>query len=116
MRIESPGDDEVWSTGLLRFSTAGNIPSKGIHHRMIAVYGNKVMDESLLRRWAWEFNTNRETVYDCKRSGQWSLITQELENVSATSMQMIGASSKPDYHPFCKISRVFGSITLHKKR
>lgn len=32
---------------LLRFSGTENILAKGIHHRIIAVYGTKIIDESL---------------------------------------------------------------------
>lgn len=73
----------------------------GIRHRITPVYGNKVMDESLVRRWVREFNKGRETVCDRKRCRP-SLVTVERENVFATLSQTIDASNEPDYHLSCK--------------
>lgn len=81
---------------LLPFSNAQDILPKEIHHQIAAFYGNKVRDESLIRRWVREFN--EQTVCDRKCSRRLSLITEELKNVPVTSLQMMETSNESDYH------------------
>lgn len=100
MRIENLANDKLRSAVLLCFSTAENILPKGIQHKMTAVYGNKVTDESLARRWMRKFATDRETVCDRKHSHHH--VTEELKNMPPISLQMIDASNEPDYHLFAK--------------
>ena len=45
-----------------------------------------------------EFTKDRETVRDRKHSVRPLLVTEELKNVSAISLQMINASNEPDCH------------------
>lgn len=45
----------------------------------ISLFGNKVIDESLIRGCMQEFNTSRETLFDCNLSSCPSLVTQALK-------------------------------------
>ena len=58
------------------------------------------MDALLVRRWLKEFNRDKETLCDRKRSSLLSLIIEVFKNVFATSLQIIDASNEPDYHLF----------------
>ena len=58
-----------------------------------------------------EFTKDRETVRDRKHSVRPPLVTEELKNVSAISLQMINQIAI-----FCKTWGVVWSITLRKKR
>ena len=113
MRIENLANDEVRSGILLRFSTAEKILPKGIQHKMTAVYDNKVIDESLARRWMRKFATDRETLCHRKRLHHHVRGAHERVSHFIANDRRIKRARLP---PFCKISRVFVSITLYKKR
>jgi hypothetical protein len=77
-KIDNPADSEVRS--VIRFLNAQNVRATYIHRQLAAVYGEGVMNESIVRTWCRVFNEGRTNVHDEERSGSQSLITEDLTN------------------------------------
>jgi transposase len=65
---------------VIRFLNAQNIRPNEIYRQLIAVYGEGVMNESIVRKWCRMFNEGRTNVHDEERSGRPSLITKDSKN------------------------------------
>jgi hypothetical protein len=61
-KIENPAECEV--RALIRFLTAQNICPIEIYHKLIAMYGEGVMNEPNVRKWWRMFNESRTNVHD----------------------------------------------------
>ena len=66
--ISTPADGEV--RGVIRFLQAENVRPCEIHQRLIAVYGEHVMDADSVRKWCTMFTNGRTGVHDAERSGR----------------------------------------------
>ena len=66
--ISTPADCEV--RGVIRFLQAENVRPCEIHQRLIAVYGEHVMNTAGVRKWCTMFTNGRTGVHDAKRSGR----------------------------------------------
>ena len=75
--ISNPADFEV--RGVIRFLLAENIRPSEIRGRLVAVYGEHVMNATSLRKWCTMFRNGRTDVHDAERSGRPSVITDALK-------------------------------------
>ena len=81
--ISNPADCEV--RGLVRFLQAENVRPCEIHQRLVAVYGEHVMNAASVRKWCIMFTNGRTDVHDAEKSGRPSVITDALkEKVNRT--------------------------------
>ena len=66
--ISNPADCEV--RGVIRvFLQAENVRPSEIHLRLVAVYGEHVMNAASVRKWCTMFTNGRTDVHDAERSG-----------------------------------------------
>ena len=65
--ISTPADCEV--RGMM-FLQAENIRHCEIHQRLVAVYGEHVMNADSVRKWCTMFMNGRTDVHDAERSGR----------------------------------------------
>jgi len=63
---------------VIRFFTVRGETTAEIHWQLVSVYGTNVMDVSNMRRWVKEFKEGREDVFDEKRSGRPSLVSEKV--------------------------------------
>ena len=66
--ISTPADSEV--RGVIRFLQAKNVRPCGIHQRLVAAYGEHVMNADSVRKWCTMFTNGRTDVHDAERSGR----------------------------------------------
>ena len=64
---------------MIRFLKAENVRPSEIHQRLVAVYGQHVMNVASVRKWCTMFRNGRTDVYDAERSGRPSIITDALK-------------------------------------
>jgi transposase len=76
-KIDNPADCEVRS--VIRFLNAQNVRAIDIHRQLMAVYGERVMNESVVRKSCRMFNEGTTNVHDEERSGRPSRITEDLK-------------------------------------
>jgi len=65
--ISNPADCEA--RGVIRFLQAENVRPSEIHRRLVAVYGEHVMNADSVRKWCTMFGNERRDVHDALRSG-----------------------------------------------
>jgi len=75
--ISNPADCEV--RGVIRFLQAENVRPCEIHQRLVAVYGEHVMNAASVRKWCIMFTNGRTDVHDVEKSGRPSVITDALK-------------------------------------
>ena len=75
--ISNPADCEV--RGVIRFLQAENVRPSEFHRRLVAVYGEHVMNAASVRKWCTIFRNGRTDVHDAERSGRPSVITDALK-------------------------------------
>jgi len=75
--ISNPADCEV--QGVIQFLQAENVRPIEIHRRLVAVYGEHLMNVASVRKWCTMFRNGRTDVHDAERSGQPSVITDTLK-------------------------------------
>jgi len=75
--ISNPADCEV--RGVIRFLQAENVRPSELHRRLVAVYGEHVMNVASVRKWCTMFINGRTDIRDAERSGQPSVITDALK-------------------------------------
>ena len=66
--ISTPADCEV--RGMIQFLQAENVRPREIHQRLVAVYGEHVMNAASVRKWCTMFTNGRTDVHDAERSGR----------------------------------------------
>ena len=64
---------------MIRFLQAENLKPSEIHRRLVAVYGEHVMNPASVRKWCTMFRNWRTDVHDAERSGRNSVITDTLK-------------------------------------
>ena len=69
--ISNPADCEV--RGVIRFLQAENVRPCEIHQRLVAVYGEHIMNAASVRKWCTMFAN------DAEKSGRPSVITDALK-------------------------------------
>ena len=75
--ISNPADSEV--RGVIRFLQAEKVRPCEIDRRLVAVYGENVMNAASVRKWCTVFMNGRTDVHDAERSGRPSVITDTLK-------------------------------------
>ena len=75
--ISHPADCEV--RGVIRFLQAENVRPCEIHQRLVAVYGEYVMNATSVRKWCIMFTNGQIDVHDAEKSGRASVITDALK-------------------------------------
>ena len=70
--ISNPADCEV--RGVIRFLQAENVRHSEIHRRLVAVYGEHVMNAASVRKWCIMFRNGRTDVHDAEKPGRPSVI------------------------------------------
>ena len=75
--ISNPVDCEV--RGVIRFLQVENVRPSEIQQRLVAVFGERVMNAASVRKWCTMFRNGRTDVYDTERSGRPSVITDALK-------------------------------------
>jgi len=75
--ISNPADCEV--RGVIRFLQAKNVRPCEIHQRLVAVYGEHVMNAANVRKRCIMFTNGRTDVHDVEKSGRPSVITDALK-------------------------------------
>jgi len=76
-QISNPADCEV--RGVIWFLQAENVRPSEIQRRLVAVYGEHVMNVASVRKWCTLFRNGRTDVHDAERSGRPSVITDALK-------------------------------------
>ena len=66
--ISNPADCEV--RGVILFLQAENVRPCEIHQRLVAVYGEHVMNAASVRKWCIMFTNGRKDVHDAQKSGR----------------------------------------------
>lgn len=75
--ISYPADCDV--QGVIRFLQAENVRPCEIHERLVAVYGEHVMNAASVRKWCIMFTNGRTDAHDTVRSGRPYVITDALK-------------------------------------
>ena len=65
--ISNPTDCEV--RGVIRFLQVENIRPSEIHQKLVAIYGEHVMNVASVRKWCTMFRNGQTDVHDAERSG-----------------------------------------------
>ena len=79
----------VWS--VIRFSNARNVLPTENHHQICQVYGDKAMNDGVVRKWVRMVNKGRENVHDEARIGRPSLVNDDL-------VRMVNGRARDDRH------------------
>jgi len=74
--IEGAADCEIQS--VLRFLNARNMLPSEIHHQICQLYGDNAMSDGMARKWVQMFSEGRENMHDEARSGNPSLVNDDL--------------------------------------
>ena len=64
---------------MIRFLQAENVRRSEIHRRLVAVYGEHVMNAASVRKWCTMFRNGRTDVHDAEISGRPCVITDALK-------------------------------------
>jgi len=75
--ISDPADCEV--RGVIQFLQAENVRPNEIHQRLVAVYGEHVMNVASVWKWYTMFRNGQTDAHDAERSGWPSVITDALK-------------------------------------
>jgi len=90
--IEGTADCEIRS--VIRFLNARNVLPSEIHHQICQVNGDTAMSDGMVRKWVPMFNERRENVHDEQRSGNPSLVNDDLVDI----LLMLGQTSGGQQH------------------
>ena len=74
--IERPADCEIRSFTL--FLNARNVKPADILRQICEVYGENDINDGMVRKWVRKFNELRDSVHDKPRSGQPSVVSDDL--------------------------------------
>jgi len=112
--ISNPADCEV--RGVIRFLQAENFRSSEIHQRLVAVYGEHVMNAANVRKWCIMFTNGRTHVHEAERSGRPSVITDALkQKVNRITRENRHFTIREVYEQCPEVSRtiVYEIVTEH---
>ena len=77
--ISNPADCEV--RGVIRFLQAENVRPSEIHRRLVAVYGEHVLNAVSVRKWCTTFTNGRTDVHDAERSVITDALKQKVNRI-----------------------------------
>ena len=112
--ISNPADCGV--RGVIRFLHAENVRPSEIHPRLVAVYGEHVMNAARVRKWCTMFRNGRKDVHNADRSGRPSVITDALkEKVNRIIRENRHFTISEVYEQCPEVSRtvVYETVTEH---
>ena len=112
--ISNPADCEM--RGVIRFLQAENVRPSEIHRRLVAVYGEHVMNAASVRKWCTNFRNGRTDVHDADRSGRPSVITDALkQKVNRIIRENRHCTNSEVYEQCPEVSRtvVYEIVTEH---
>ena len=70
--IENPADCEI------RYLSAKGVKAVEIHRNICEVYGQNIMSDEMVRKWVRALKDGRKNVHDEERSGEPSVISDDL--------------------------------------
>jgi transposase len=83
--IDNPASCELHT--VIRFFHAKNMSAAEIHRELCALYGQNVMSEGIVRKWCRMFKDGRTNVHHEERSGQPSVVSDDLvQNVASKNL------------------------------
>jgi len=112
--ISHPADCEV--RGVIRFLRAENVRPCENHQRLVAVYGEHVMNATSVQKWCIMFTNGRTGVHDAEKSGRPSVITDALkEKVNRFIRENRNFTISEVYEQCSEVSRalVYQTVTRH---
>jgi len=112
--ISNPADCEL--RGAIRFLQAENVRPSEIHLRLVAVYGEHVMNAASVRKWCGMFRNGRSYVDDAERSRRPSVITDALrQKVNRIIRENRHFTIREVYEQCSEVSRtvLYGIVTEH---
>jgi len=112
--ISNPADCEA--RGVIRFLQTENVRPSEIHRRLVAVYGEHVMNAAIVRKWCTVFRNGRTDVHDAERSGRPSVIRDSLKKkVNRIIRENRHFTISEVYKQFPEVSRtvVYEIVTEH---
>ena len=112
--ISNPADCE--GRGVIRFLQPENVRPSEIRRRLIAVYGEHVMNAASVRKWRTMFTNGRTDVHDVERSGRPSVITDALkQKVNSIIRENRHFTISEAYEQCPEVSRavVYETVTVH---
>ena len=117
--IENPADCEV--RGVIRFLSAKGVKAVDIHRQLCEVYGQNIMSDGMVRKWARAFKDGRTNVHDEERSGRPSVITDDVVqkvDEKVTENRRFTISSLSEAFPQVSRSVVYEIVTerLHYRK
>ena len=101
---------------MIRFLQAENVRPCEIHQRLVAVYGEHVMNAASVQKWCIMFTNGRTDVHDAEKSGRPSVITDALkENVNRIFRENRHFTISEVYEKCPEVSRtvVYQTVTKH---
>jgi len=102
--------------GVIRFLQAEKVRPSEIHRRLVAVYGEHVINTASIRKWCTVFRNGRTDVHDTERSGRTSFITDALKlKVNRIIRENRHFTISEVYEQCPEVSRtiVYGIVTEH---
>jgi len=79
MKAPIPNSADCEVRGVIRFLQTENFRPSEIHRRLVAVYGEHVMNAASVRKWCIMFRNGLTDVHEAKKSGRPSVITDALK-------------------------------------
>jgi transposase len=73
---DKPDSCEIYA--VIHFLHAKNMSAEEIHRELCTVYGQNIMNEVTVRQWCRRFKGGRTNVHDEERSGQPSVVSDDL--------------------------------------
>ena len=101
---------------MIRFLQAENVRPSEIHRRLVAGYGEHVMNEASVRKWCAIFRNERTDVHEAERSGRPSVITDALkQKVNRITRENRHFTIREVYEQCPEVSRtiVYEIVTEH---
>jgi len=101
---------------VIRFLQAENVRPSKIHRRLVAVYGEHVMNAASFRKWCIMFTNGRTNVHDPERSGRPSDITDALKekvNSIIRENRHFTISEVDEQCPEVSVTVVYEIVTEH---
>ena len=100
---------------MIWFLQVENVRRSEIHRRLVAVYGEHVMNATSVRKWHTMFRNGQTDVHDAERSGQPSVIRRNEQKVNHIIRENRHFTISKVYKQCQEVSRtvVYKTVTEH---
>jgi len=100
---------------MIPFLQVENVRHREIHRRLVAVYGEHVMNAASVRKWCTMFRNGRTDVHDAERSGRPSVIRRIEAKVNRIIREKRHFTISEVYEQCPEVSRtvVYEIVTEH---